>query len=132
MDLEIIEILYKFGKIFALTPPSSKRKKLNHLQKYYSFLIFALYLVGVTIHNYNVISYHTVLSPTRLTLTIYYIHLQLYGPILHFDNCHGPASKALVHIDPESQKRQNTPKPQYSLLHNAQLITFDVFINGVP
>ncbi|CAH1380245.1 unnamed protein product [Tenebrio molitor] len=71
MDLEIIEILYKFGKIFALTPPSSKRKKLNHLQRYYSFLIFALYLVGVTIHNYNVISYHTVLSPSRLTLTIY-------------------------------------------------------------
>jgi hypothetical protein len=71
MDLEIIEILHKFGKIFALTPPSSKRKKLNLLQRYYSFLIFALYLVGITIHNYNIVSYHTVLSPTRLTLTIY-------------------------------------------------------------
>jgi hypothetical protein len=57
MDLEIIEILYKFGKIFALTPLSSKKKKLN-------------------------------------------------GRILHFDNCHGTKSRAVVHIDPESQNCQ--------------------------
>jgi hypothetical protein len=60
MDLEIIEILYKFGKIFAPTPPfvlSSKKKKLN-------------------------------------------------GRILHFNNCHGSKSRAVVHIDPESQNCQ--------------------------
>jgi hypothetical protein len=47
MDLEILKILYKFGKISALTSLYIKKKKLNHLQRYQTFLIFALYLVGV-------------------------------------------------------------------------------------
>jgi ACR3 family arsenite efflux pump ArsB len=47
MYLEILKILYKFGKISALTSPSTQKKKLNHFQRYQTFLIFALYLVGV-------------------------------------------------------------------------------------
>jgi hypothetical protein len=46
MDLETIEMLFRCGKFFAITPYSSIRRGTNTFQRCHSFLVFTLYTAG--------------------------------------------------------------------------------------
>lgn len=45
MDLQIVELIFKFGQTFALTPSSLKKPNLSKLQKLYSCFVILTYIV---------------------------------------------------------------------------------------
>jgi hypothetical protein len=53
MDLELIEIIFTFGKFLAFTPYSCNDRQPNCLQRCHCFVVFATYTVAVAIFQCN-------------------------------------------------------------------------------
>lgn len=52
MDLEVIETVFKCGRVFGLTPNSNKNRNSNNFQKCRSCLTFTLYSLGIVTLTY--------------------------------------------------------------------------------
>ncbi|RZB40778.1 gustatory receptor 28b [Asbolus verrucosus] len=71
MDIQVMESMFKFGKILALTPTSTKKGKVGAcVQKSYSFLIFTFYTAAVIIGVFYRKIPRTFLNPVELFLKV--------------------------------------------------------------
>jgi hypothetical protein len=73
MDLEAIEILFRFGKFFAIIPYSSNHRGTNTFQTCHSSLVFTLYTAGFVIVRYFASSEYSTMRRIQAFLTLLYI-----------------------------------------------------------
>jgi hypothetical protein len=91
MDLEMVETLCKFGRVFALTPPSCTNENTNYFWRYYNFLIFLIYTVGFVEVQRNLLPAYFDFTFIQLVLAIllnvnfylsnFYILVVVMGPL---------------------------------------------------
>ena len=68
MDLVLIELNFKLGRLLALTPPSLKRQSPNFFEKVYIFFVFSIYTVGEGYMLQQKITHYSQMTPIRLIL----------------------------------------------------------------
>ncbi|RZB40777.1 7tm 7 domain containing protein [Asbolus verrucosus] len=82
MDLNIIKLIFKFGKFLALTPSSIEPATLSCFEKCYIFLTFSIYTVGVIVTLISRKIFYDQLTIIRLFLRL------LLDIDLYFFNCY--------------------------------------------
>jgi hypothetical protein len=70
MDLEVIDIIFTYGKFTALTPSSRNNHKPHCLQKLYEICLYLLYVVGFIASIYNNSCVYQVLTTVQIVLGI--------------------------------------------------------------
>jgi hypothetical protein len=70
MDLKLIELVFKFGNVFALTPSSIADRKPTNFQHFHTFLVVALYLVAYCATVYNTWPIFRMLTGTQFVLAV--------------------------------------------------------------
>jgi hypothetical protein len=73
MDLKTIEILFRCGKIFAITPYSCNQRGTNTFQRCHSFLVFSLYTAGFATIRYISRSDYSTMRRIQAFLTFLYL-----------------------------------------------------------
>jgi hypothetical protein len=70
MDLEVIDIIFAFGKFAALTPSSTNNRNPHCLQKLYEICVYLLYVVGFLAFSYVNYPEYQILTSIQYVLAI--------------------------------------------------------------
>ncbi|XP_068901861.1 uncharacterized protein [Tenebrio molitor] len=70
MDLEVIDIIFTFGKFVALTPSSTNNRNPHCLQKLYEICVYLLYVVGFLAFSYVNYPEYQILTSIQYVLAI--------------------------------------------------------------
>jgi hypothetical protein len=72
MDLEVIDTIFTFGKLIALTPSSMTNHNPHCLQKFYDICVYLLFVVGFSASVYAKLPLYPNLMPIEFVLAILY------------------------------------------------------------